>query len=349
MNRTAAAISILLAMLLAAAAHAGTVRLSARATVAPGPVTLVDIATLEGDDALALATVEIEPDAVAAAGAQRRFEITLDQVRAALDRRGVNWGRIALSGAACLVRVAGEAPETERGDAADKPERGPEIVTLEGPQTVRTRVAALLGTLFDAEPRDLRLLFDDRDDDFLATPEWGRRIDLQPNSTGSSSRQSVTVRIFEGERLVEARTIRIDALVRREVLLLASGVSRDDTIRREHLVPETVWFDPAEEAPVQGLDNAVGMHARTRLEAGDILRQNDIEPPLLVRRGERVTIHCISGGVALRVKARAEHDARMGELVECRIDGRRSGFAARVTGEGVAVVNLDFRESEPRR
>lgn len=348
MNRIATLISIFVALLAGAAAHAG-VRLNARATVAPGPVALADIATLEGDDALALATVEIEPDAVAAAGAQRRFEINLDQVRAALDRHGVNWGRVALSGASCLVRVAGDGPAPATDGADDEPERAPEIVSLDGPQTVRTRVAALLATLFDAEPRDLRLLFDERDDDFLATPEWGRRIDLQPNSTGSSSRQSVTVRIFEGERLVEARTIRIDALVRREVLLLAADVRRDDTIRREHLVPETVWFDPAEEAPVHALEHAVGMHARTRLEAGDILRQGDIEPPLLVRRGERVTVHCISGGVALRVKARAEHDARMGELVECRIDGRRSGFAARVTGEGVAVVNLDLRESESSR
>jgi hypothetical protein len=334
MNQTATLISTLVVLLIAAAAHAG-VRLNARATVAPGPVTLADIATLEGDDAQSLATVEIEPDAVAvaAAGAQRRFEIRLAQVRAALDRHGVNWGRIALSGASCLVRIAGDPPAPDDADTKDEPERAPEIVALDGPQTVRTRVAALLATLFDAEQRDLRLLFDERDDDFLATPEWGRRIDLQPNSTGSSSRQSVTVRIFEGERLVEARTIRIDALVRREILLLAADVNRDDTIRSEHLVPETVWFDPAEEAPVHGLENAVGMHARTRLEAGDILRVGDIEPPLLVRR----------------VKARAEHDARMGELVECRIDGRRSGFAARVTGEGIAVVNLDLRHSESPR
>lgn len=339
-------IAALLVAALAGAARADAVRLRSGASVGPGPVRLADIAALEGPEAERFALVEIEPDALAAAGLRRVFEITLAQVRASIEREGANWGRIALSGSACVVRVAGEPePAPVDGESAPAPPT-PAPIALDGPPTVRTRVGALLLELFDAAPADLRLLFDPRDEAFLNTPEWGRRIDLQPNTTGGSGRQSVTVRIFEGERLIEARTLRVDALLRRTVLRLASTAARGAVIAPEHLTEQELWIDPAGEAPVAGMESALGMLARTRLDAGAILRKGDIEAPILVRRGERVTVHCMSGGVALRVKARAQADARMGELVECRIDGRRGGFGARVTGRGVVVMNLDARSQE---
>jgi flagella basal body P-ring formation protein FlgA len=353
MNARPRAIRILAAALaalaLTCAAGADQVRLRASASVAPGPVRLADIAALEGPAAERLAEVTIEPDARSAGGERRVFEIDLAQVRAALDREGVHWGRVALSGASCIVRVVGDLPAPDDADAADAPERAPEPVTLDGPPTVRTRISALLLNLFDVEAQDLRLLFDDRDAAFLATPEWGRRIDLQPNSTGASGRQSITVRLFEGERLLETRTVRVDARIRTSVVRLAAGVARGDAVGANQVALQELWLDPASESPVERIEDAVGMLARTRLDAGDVLRTGDIEAPLLVRRGDRVTVHCMSGGVALRVMARAEADGRMGELVECRIDGRRRAFQARVTDRGVVVMNLDARATEDSR
>lgn len=339
----------LVALAIACAAGAGTVRLRASASVAPGPVRLADIAALEGPEAERLAEITIEPDARSAGAERRVFEIDLAQVRAALDREGVHWGRVALSGAACIVRIVGDAPPVTDDDAGAPTERAPEPVTLDGPPTVRTRISALLLNLFDVEAQDLRLLFDERDEAFLATPEWGRRIDLQPNSTGSSGRQSITVRLFEGERLLETRTVRVDARLRRSVVRLASGVARGEAVGAGQVALQELWLDPAAEAPVERLEDAVGMLARTRLDAGDVLRVGDVEAPLLVRRGDRVTVHCMSGGVALRVMARAEADGRMGELVECRIDGRRRAFLARVADRGVVVMNLDARAKEDSR
>ncbi|MFG0273604.1 MAG: flagella basal body P-ring formation protein FlgA, partial [Phycisphaerales bacterium] len=290
----------LVALALAFTASADQVRLRASASVAPGPVRLADIATLDGPEAERLAEVTIEPDARSAGAERRVFEIQLAQVRAALDREDVHWGRVALSGASCIVRIVGDAPQPASEPETDAPERSPEPVTLDGPPTIRSRIGALLLHLFDVEAQDLRLLFDPRDEAFLATPEWGRRIDLQPNSTGSSGRQSITVRIFEGERLLEPRTVRVDARLRRSVVRLASGVARGETVGAGQVTLQELWIDPAEESPVGRLEDAVGMLARTRLDAGDLLRVGDIDAPLLVRRGDRVTVHCMSGGVALR-------------------------------------------------
>ena len=96
-------------------------------------------------------------------------------------------------------------------------------------------------------------------------------------------------------------------------------------------------------APVCRLEDAVGMLTRSRVSSGSVLRASQIEEPLLVRRGERVTVHCLNGGVALRVQARALRDGRRGELIECVLDGRDRAFSARVSDRGVAVMVLDGR------
>lgn len=348
MTRTRGILFALLALACCAAARADQIRLRSGVSVAPGPVLLSDIAELRGDAVQRYAQLIVEPDAVAAAGPRRRFEVSLDQVRAALEREGAHWGRLALSGKACVVRVAADAQSQPNADDEDDPEAqpAPEPVDLTGPPTVRRRVAALLTSLYGVEPQDLRLLFDERDAAFLATPEWGRRIDLQPNTTASSGRQSITVRIFEGERLIDTRTLRVDARIRRTVVRLSEGVSRGGAVGPGQATEQRLWIDPADESPVGSLDDALGMRARTRLEAGDILRRSDIEAPILVRRNEQVAVHCISGGVALRAKARAHDDARMGDLVECSMEGRRGAFTARVADRGVVVVNLDARTQE---
>lgn len=295
-----------------------------------------DVATLEGDDVRALSEVVL----ASASEGGAMLEITLEQVREALDAHGVNWGRVALRGSRCGVRVVGGV----RDGQADEPVRGvrqPESVDVDRAPTVRTRVALLLGRLFGVENGDLRVLFDEGDEAFLDTPEWGRRIEVQPNSVANSSRQSLTVRVYEGEHLVASRTIRADVTIRRGVVVIKSGLGRREVIDRDDVSLEELWMVPDGTAPVSRLEDAVGMLTRARVPGGSVLRVSQIEEPVLVRRGERVTVHCLNGGVALRVQARALRDGKRGEQIECVLDGRERAFTARVSDRGVAVMVLD--------
>jgi flagella basal body P-ring formation protein FlgA len=82
----------------------------------------------------------------------------------------------------------------------------------------------------------------------------------------------------------------------------------------------------------------VGKLARTRLSAGTILREAVVEKPVVIRRNELVTVHCLSGSVALRVEARAMDEGREGDVIEFRVDRGSEPFTARVSGPGVAVA-----------
>ncbi|TVQ31735.1 MAG: flagella basal body P-ring formation protein FlgA [Phycisphaeraceae bacterium] len=328
-------------------AGAGVVELRASARAAPGaPVTLADIATLEGPEAQALAGVVVLETPGADAAARPWIEIDLATVRAALERAGVNWGRVALRGNSCSLRIgSGERePEPEREPQAYQ-RREPERVDLSGPPTIRARIARTLARFYGVSPDDLQLLFDERDDDLLAQLERGRRIELQPEASPSSGRVPVTVRIYQGMRIVEERTVRIDARVRQDVLMLTSDIRRGDEFTAEHVRTESRWLSPGPMYATD-IDAVVGSRARTRMQAGTSLRLDHVESPVVVRRNELVTVRCLSGSVVLTGKARALSDARVGDLIEMRLLGARESFLARVDGPGRAVSDTNHQQRE---
>ncbi len=333
-------------LLFQGAASAGRIELKPSA-IAPesGAVTLKDVADLEGPNALALADVVIIEDFDERAGGRAWVQLAIDDVRTALDARRVNWGRISLQGRHCTVRLAGALITQSSDDHVAPATRAPETVDLTGNSTVRTRIVSLLLRVYDVDSENLRVLFNEDDKSFLDLPDAGRRIEVQPASTGSSSRFAVVVWLYAGDQLLETRTMRIDLQVRRRVFVLSSELERGDAIRESHLRSEFMWLEPTGPAPVLSQDKAINSVARRRLTSGTVLRVDHLESPVVVRRGELVTIHCISGGVVVKTRARAQDDAREGELVEMRVDGRRKTFVARVVGAGRAIMNLDSTSS----
>lgn len=337
MTRWIARITILL--FAAAAARADSVTLRPGARVADlSAVTLGAVAELSGPEVEPFADMQIP---IAGADTQAWVEVKIEDVRRALDGAKVNWGRVSLRGTQCTVRLQSVAVQKDDRVVEAPQPRVPTTVSLEGPATVRTRVVSLMARLYDVAPEDLRVLFDDSEESFLDMPEAGRRIEVQPAATASSSRFAVIVWVYEGDLLVESRTLRIDLRVRRPVVTLRTELQRGDVIRAEHLSAETVWLEPTGPATISSIESAVGSVARRRLGAGTMLRVDLLESPILVRRNELVTVHCISGGIVVKAKARARAEAREGDLVELSMDGSKKTFQARIVGPGRAVVNLD--------
>ena len=108
--------AVLCAATLAMGAAADAVRAQGSIVMRPSArvaesaaVTLADVATLDGPDAAALAAT-----VVLAAHERRESSIDVDRVRAAIDAaagpRGVNWGRLTLSGGSCAILAAPAAP-----------------------------------------------------------------------------------------------------------------------------------------------------------------------------------------------------------------------------------------------
>ncbi len=76
------------------------------------------------------------------------------------------------------------------------------------------------------------------------------------------------------------------------------------------------------------------------LKAGDVLKKKHVKRDVLVKRGDRVIVRCLVGGVVISLDAEARSDGAEGDLIELRKLGERATFMARVSGPGAAILDL---------
>lgn len=324
-----------------------TVAMRPAAEVAPGaPVLVRDVAEVCGDEAERLgAVVVLTSQQVGERSVAGRVSIDLAAVRAALDRAGANWGRTVLSGGTVAVRIADTPAERPREAAQARRPAAPQPASSEhqtvdfgGEPTVRTHIAARLAHLFSVSPEDLRLKFRAEDEDLLATRTRGRRVDVQPAASAASGRIPVRVYIYAGDRIVLTGGATVEAMVRREVLTATGPIERGEIITPQRVAPGTRWMSPAERPPLT-LDALAGqIEAKSRIAAGEVLTADAVQAPIAARRGDLVTVHCLSGGITVRLRARAQGDVRDGDVGEFRAEGAKKTFLARMDGPGRAVM-----------
>lgn len=331
-------------MVVATGALADSVRL--RSTVvldANQPVVLSDIAALEGDEALAAASAVIAASASELVSTRDGVaRVTIDRVRRVMRDSGVMVARIGISGNECIVRLRGVAqPMVEETKEEEKPApRTFQTVNETGLSTVRTRVVEAIARTYGTDREGVRVLFDPRDEELLAIEEGGQSVIVRPVTTSSSSRPVVDVRVIAGERTVASGMVSAEVEVLRRVVVAVGDIARHcDTL--EALVrTDDRWMAPSGAALVESTGAVVGQRASRRIRAGEVLRATDLEGVLAVLRGEVVSVVCIRNGVSVQTRARAQGDGRIGERVECRIEGSRKSFVGTVDAVGRVVVEV---------
>jgi flagella basal body P-ring formation protein FlgA len=80
------------------------------------------------------------------------------------------------------------------------------------------------------------------------------------------------------------------------------------------------------------------MEAARVIQAGQVIFSDDVQAPLLVKRGEEVTVYARGGGIQVRTLARARQDGARGELVPVESLETRERYDAVVVGLRAAVV-----------
>lgn len=102
-------------------------------------------------------------------------------------------------------------------------------------------------------------------------------------------------------------------------------------------------------APLKMADNAqtryfadpnevLGQEAARAIRPGDLLTDQNCTPPLVVRRGELITVISGGDGIVIRLAAKADRDGRQGELIPVRTLDRNEILMGRVTGRGEVAV-----------
>jgi flagella basal body P-ring formation protein FlgA len=351
-----------LATLLAAAALAGVPWTAARAdsvtmksSVRLGHdvrhVRLVHVADLEGPLALQHAELVV----AARDDVTGVVELTVADVRRALDEAGVHWGQVHLTGRRTIVRPAPDplaaapvamaattlAAAAPRVDRADRPE-AEEVAASElvGLLTLRGAVARHVVETLRRTPADVLLLFAAQDEAALDGPLGDSRLELEPLSSLAGERCALAVRVWRDGAIAARHQLALRVLVRATGLAAVEDLPRGHVLAAGDLEAATQWLSPQAADAFPAIDAAVGQALARRVGRGDPVRCADLKRSVVVRRGDQVTARCLVGGLVLTLAAEVREDGATGDVVECRKLGERDVFLATVAGPGEVVVDL---------
>ncbi|MDQ7013827.1 MAG: flagellar basal body P-ring formation chaperone FlgA [Planctomycetota bacterium] len=321
-------------------AHAqSTLRLSRTARVeADAPIRLGDIAVLSGARAGELGgLILVEDPSTHPTDAAGWFQIGIDVVRQTVEERlGAAAGLVAMRGNVCDIRVLGKArPVAEPTNTAAAAPTSSNADGLVGMQTVRGAIARELSRILRTPPEDLRLTFGVGDTATLDTPTVGRIVQIDP--IGSSSRMPVRVSVYEPNRLVLRESLRVGVLVKRQVAVVSRAVLKRGIIGKDDITTETRWVSPTDR--FVSPEVAIGSAAVRSLRVGEALELRAVQPPVLIEKGDPVTVRVILEGIVLRRAAYARESGRAGETIEFSPQHEpKIRFRATVIGKGEAQV-----------
>ena len=329
-----------------ALASAADIRLQDEAGVRQDLVRLRDIAELEGEAAQQLG----EQVVATLAKDAMKTTVTLESVRALLDRGGaVNWADIRLRGhRSCTVyRLRATALDVE-----DEPRGAQEaapIIANAGlaisPQTsitLRQRAVAYLQQYAGGDGQDLTISFDDADEAVLNLSVWQQRWEFEPSTKGTLGRIPMVIRKYgaAGE-VVETHRITAQVVRRTRIAMTVRSMSRGQLFTAGDVEMREVELSDDRIEPITELSQVIGLTCGRTMRANAILAAKDVQLPLLVKRGELVTVRSIHGTLVVRMVGRAAADGGRDELIRVRNDGSGDVFTARVIGAGQALVVND--------
>lgn len=162
-------------------------------------------------------------------------------------------------------------------------------------------------------------------------PVDGRSIAVRGGQAPWSGAQS-----FEVATSSESGTGRfaVSAVVQRipPVVVAAKAVGRGDTLRSTDLRLQRTESGADRTGTFHAIEDVVGTEATQAIPAGTVLQASLVRSPIMVRRGDVVTVYSRAAGIRIRVTARAREDAALGELVTVESLSDRKTYTARVCG-----------------
>jgi flagella basal body P-ring formation protein FlgA len=90
--------------------------------------------------------------------------------------------------------------------------------------------------------------------------------------------------------------------------------------------------------PLTSIDKLLGMEATRSIQIGDIVMSDSVQPPVLVKRGDSVTVYARGGGIQVKTIARAKENGSLGQPVQLESLETHKTYDAVITGTREAIV-----------
>jgi len=311
---------------IAQGARAADIRLRAEAVPAGPVVTLGDVADVlanDGDQAARLRAIELFPGP--AAGAQRFVRVR--EIQDLLLLRGVNLAEHQLSGASQVIVRGSDRPANDNAVSAAEERKA--LSKLREAITTYLRDRLSPDEAFSVEaslPAGAARLLADYSGTLTvrggSAPWKGhQRFELILGGPQGGEQFEIEAQV----RLVPQAVVAVRPLARGAVI----GLGDVELRRVEGEAAGDMFFS---------IEEVLGRETMRAVTANRPLLRDALRSPLLVRRGDVVTVYARSPGIQVRTTARAKDDGAEDDLIAVESFQTRKVFLARVCGVREAEV-----------
>ena len=117
-----------------------------------------------------------------------------------------------------------------------------------------------------------------------------------------------------------------------QVVVAAKGLPRGAIVRPEDLVLTSTIPASEQGDAIRSLEEVVGRETTRAIAEGHMLDRSVLRSPVMVRRGDVVTVFARSAGIRVRTLARARDEGGVGDLISVESLQDRKAYFARVSG-----------------
>lgn len=125
-----------------------------------------------------------------------------------------------------------------------------------------------------------------------------------------------------------------------DVPVLANRIMRGETITESDIKWVSLSEARLSRTAITDLDKLVGMAAKRSIQAGKTISENDVQRPLLVNRGQIVTMLLTTPSMQLSAKGRALQAGSAGDVIRISNSQTSTVIDAVVTGSGRVRVDM---------
>lgn len=315
-----------------AGSEAAEIRLLDRVTIDGSMVHLGDIAELYGaPEAVTdrLADIQLFP----APSSKRETVVSGRRVMDILVRRGVNFNEHRISGSNRITLMP--------AIAATRSSRSRSQVTLRRDEVADTKsvVEASIVRLLRRKTETRAADAGEWELDFNLTPQqaaWvhesGDHFSVSGGVQPFTGRQKFDVATVSAEEEVRHFTVTAQVARPRLVVVAVQDLPRGTVVLESDVTLAKLTDKNTSRAVATTIDEVVGKETTNSIRADKPILTREVREPILVKRGELVTVIAVSGGIRVRTQGKARENGSLNQLIAIESVGKkRKSFQARVS------------------
>jgi flagellar basal body P-ring formation protein FlgA len=206
------------------------------------------------------------------------------------------------------------------------------------PEDMATRIAAEIAPRIGAAAASVEIVFDQKPSS--AQADTGSRTPFRVLDLGLSpttGRFDAIVQIDKGGQDERIR-LRGTATEMVEVLNLTRAVQKGDLVQRADLAIQRLPRRQAQQIGQIEIEDVVGKAAKRQIRAGQTIAATDFGAPIVVHKGDLVTLVVEMPGMTLTIRGQAQEAGATGDKVAVVNEQSKRQVYGTITGPGRVVV-----------